>query len=424
VLGIPCIDSSDPREVEMVRRGITHKGVRRIILQAIDGQAGAWVSHTFDEVFVGGRWRRLNYGKLGQNILDEQYLGLMTHTATFSDWADGEMAKTWGVRQAREGPHDDVFGGPNPYSAISVSDRFGVHANVANDLLLGPDELRCLTIERAYWWSSPERKIEMDLHGDDPAGHVLLHVKEGKPGAGSKAYRAFWSGCSKEFLLRAAGQADVRARATRGFWADPEKGIQEFHLAIEPGELAKMEADVPYSLAVVQPEGKDEDFRWEFAGDVTLARHPGVPVDRERPGNRDRPADRDRKRAPAAGEKSLFLDRALWSDDLPPGNGLGFGKDQHALLVHVGDKKAFAEVKAFTAQADLAFALEDGGRTVVSTSTGVGGVTMGGETFLLFQIGPDEWRRLEAGTSYELRPRNQRPGWRWRVDEGLRVARR
>src|SRR5262249_49979801 len=140
VLGLPCVDPSDPREIEMVKRGITHPGVRRIVLQAIEGQAGSWVNHTLNEVFVGGRWRRLNYDRLGQNILDAQYLGLMTHAATFGDWADGEMAKTWGVRQARGGPHDDVFGGPNPYSTLAVSDRFGVHAKVAKDLLLGPDE--------------------------------------------------------------------------------------------------------------------------------------------------------------------------------------------------------------------------------------------------------------------------------------------
>jgi hypothetical protein len=322
------------------------------------------------------------------------------------------MAKTWGVRQASGGPHDDVFGGPNPYSAISVSDRFGVHANIANDLLLGPDELRCLTIEKAYWWNSPERKIEMDLRGDDPAGHVLLHVKEGKPGVGSKAYRAFWSGCSKEFLLRAPGQVDVHARATRGYWAEPEKGIQEFHLSIEPSELARMEIDVPYALAVVQPEGKDEDFRWELAGDVTLARRTEVPVDRER------------REPPIPGEKSLLLDQAIWSGDLPPGNGLGFGKDQHVLLVHVGERKAFDEVKAFTAKADLAFALENEGGPVVSTNTGVGGATLNGEVFLIFDIGPDDWRSLTPGATFQLRPRNSRPGWRWHVGEGLRVVRR
>ncbi len=167
VLGIPCIDPSDAREIEMLKHGITHKGVRRIVLQAIEGQRGAWVSHTFDEVWVAGRWRRLNYEHLGQNILDPQYLGLMTHVATFGDWAEGEMAKTWGVRQAKGAPHEDVFAGPNPYSTVSVSDRFGVHAHIPNDFLLGPDEFQVLTIEKAYPWSSPERKVSMDLRDDD-----------------------------------------------------------------------------------------------------------------------------------------------------------------------------------------------------------------------------------------------------------------
>jgi hypothetical protein len=273
VLAIPCVDPSDEREIEMVKRGITHAGVRRKVLGAIEGQKGAWVSHTFDEVWVGGRWRRLNYDRLGQNILDGQFLGLMTHVATFGDWADGGMAKTWGVRQAKEGPHDDVFGGPNPYSTIAVSDRFGAHANVPNDLLIGADEFQELTIEKAYWWSSPERKVQMDLHGDDPAGHFLVHVKEGKAGEKSGQYKAFWSGCSKEFVLRAPGKRDVPARATRGYWAEPEKGIQEFHLQVDPADLAAMQVGVPYALVPVQ---KDEAFRWKIAGEVKLKRTSGV----------------------------------------------------------------------------------------------------------------------------------------------------
>jgi hypothetical protein len=274
VLGIPCIDPDDAREIDMVKTGITHKGVRRIVLQAIEGQDGMWVSHTFDEVFVGGRWRRLNYDRLGQNILDPQYLGLMTHVATFADWADGEMAKTWGVRQAVIGPHDDPFHGSNPYSALAVSDRFGVHANVPNDLLLGPDELATLTIEKAYWWSSPERTVEMDLRGDDPEGHFLVHVREGKPGVRSSQYKAFWKACGKDFTLTAPGESPgepaIRAQATRGYWAEPEKGVQEFHLSIGREELARMKKGVAYRLA---PADQDEDFRWEVADGVTLARN-------------------------------------------------------------------------------------------------------------------------------------------------------
>ncbi len=269
VLGIPCIDPSDPREIAMVKSGITHKGVRRILLQSIEGQAGMWVSHTFDEVYVGGRWRRLNYDRLGQNILDPQYLGLMTHVATFADWADGDMARTWGVRQAVVGPHDDTFRGPNPYTTLAVSDRFGAHADVKNELLLGKDELATLTIERAYWWSSPARKVEMDLHGEDPAAHFLVHVREGRPSAKAAHYKAFWSACGKEFRLTAEGQKPIRAKATRGFWIEPEKGIQEFHLAIAPDELRRMKSGVRYALSAVD---QDADFRWIVVDGVTLAR--------------------------------------------------------------------------------------------------------------------------------------------------------
>ena len=50
-------------------KGLTHKGVRRIVTEALAPLGDSWNSHTFDEVFVGGRWRRLNYDRLGQNIL-------------------------------------------------------------------------------------------------------------------------------------------------------------------------------------------------------------------------------------------------------------------------------------------------------------------------------------------------------------------
>lgn len=399
VLGIPCVDASDPREIEMVRRGIGHKGVRRILLEALEGQSGAWVSHTLNEVYIGGagggRWRRLNYERLGQNVLDPEYLGLMTHIATFSDWSDGEVARTWGVRQAKGSPHDDVFGGPNPYSAISVSDRFGVHARIENELLLGPDEIGTLTIEKAYWWTSSERRVDMDLRGDDPAGHVLLHVREGKPGRGSRQYRSFWSACSREFVLQAPGKPDVPARATRGYWAEPEKSIQEFHLAIEPGDLSRMEAGLPYRLVPVQ---RSEDFRWQLAGDVTLTKAEPEPVDPSR-------------------EKTLLLDRAAWSADLERQMG------RPVLLAHVGEGQPFPVLKTFTQNADRCFFLEAEGQRTLSLSTGVGGCG-DEEAFVMFSFGTSEWNELRPGVEYRLRPRNNRPGWRWRVAEDLRVRRR
>ena len=69
VLGIPMVDGNDPAQLAMVRDGIHHHRVRR---DAAAGALGArgYANHTFNEVFVGGRWVRLNYKTLGQNILD------------------------------------------------------------------------------------------------------------------------------------------------------------------------------------------------------------------------------------------------------------------------------------------------------------------------------------------------------------------
>ena len=137
VLCIPAVDASDEHELELLRRGIQHPGVRRVMLNGIEPLGRSWASHTFNEVFVDGRWRRLNYQILGQNTLDANWMGLLTHVATFSDWADGEMAQTWGERQELRRFGADIFGGANPYSAIAISDQLGQHAdpNLGADLI-------------------------------------------------------------------------------------------------------------------------------------------------------------------------------------------------------------------------------------------------------------------------------------------------
>src|SRR5690606_38795397 len=81
----------------------------------------------------GGRWRRLNYERLGQDTLDPGLFGLMTHVATFRDWADARMPDTIGRRQVLR-RYDDRFGTANPYSAITVRDEFGPHCTLTNEV--------------------------------------------------------------------------------------------------------------------------------------------------------------------------------------------------------------------------------------------------------------------------------------------------
>jgi hypothetical protein len=54
----------------------------------------------YDEVFVGVRWARLNYNKLGQNIVDPNYYGLMMHINTCADISETDLARTWRDRGA------------------------------------------------------------------------------------------------------------------------------------------------------------------------------------------------------------------------------------------------------------------------------------------------------------------------------------
>jgi hypothetical protein len=151
VLALPLVDATDPAQVELVRENLHHHRVKRTVLLGLASAKG-YSNHTFNEVFVGGRWVRLNYSKLGQNILDAGTLGLLTHVNTFNDLSDVPLAATWGKRYAL-GERDDVFPYGNPYRAAQVSDHFGKYASIDN-----PEarEHQSLTLTRAYWPSSPD----------------------------------------------------------------------------------------------------------------------------------------------------------------------------------------------------------------------------------------------------------------------------
>lgn len=240
----------------MVRR-LKHHRVRSTILGALEPSAGNWSSHTFNEVWVGGRWRRLNYTTLGQNILDRGYFGLMTHVLTVRDWADARAAETIGRRQGLR-RFDDAFGHRNPYSTIELSEHFGAHATIANEPLR-------LTVEQAIWYDAPGRpewvSMRLDENGD---GHVLLRVKEIRPDQGPQQYAEFWNAVDHAFVLRAEGHPEVRAEAARGYWAR-ESGW--FYVRIPRAELTRMVEGVDYALS---PRNGNEGCAWVVADGVTL----------------------------------------------------------------------------------------------------------------------------------------------------------
>lgn len=191
VLCIPLVDGNDASERALVDRQLQHNDVRRIAKASAEKASNGWTSHTFNEVWVDGRWRRLNYSQLGQDILDERCLGLMIHVGTFRDWADARMPETVGRRQQLR-RYDDVFGWSNPYSTIALRDEFGVHCELVNP----PADEQRISVDRLYW-------------ADDdslPGDIVALCVERGHFGLIARVQGAKDFAWLREFL----GAADLR----------------------------------------------------------------------------------------------------------------------------------------------------------------------------------------------------------------------
>lgn len=126
IIVIPVVDRSNPNQVRLVQQGLSDDYVREVVLNWWDAAGTGFTAHTFNEVYVGSQWHRLNYSKLGQPVLDEHCFGLHTHLYTFNDLSDANLAPTWGWRYGK-GIRGDVFGYGNPYTTISLSDLLGEH---------------------------------------------------------------------------------------------------------------------------------------------------------------------------------------------------------------------------------------------------------------------------------------------------------
>jgi hypothetical protein len=265
VLCIPPVDPSDPAQIAMVEAGVTHHRVRAEILAGL-ASCGGFTAHTFNEVFVGGRWRRLNYSTLGQGILDRDCLGLLTHVHTFNDLAEAGLASTWGRRYAM-GERDAAFPGANPYRAIAVDDRFGAHAGIANPRV---PEHRTLTVSRATWLAdAPAGVRNANPDPGDGAGRVWLHVEEALDGADYTQYKPFLRQADPNFILRAEGHPDVRARVSGSFYTDFSNGLREFELVVAPEAFAAVAQGVDYAL---YPVNGRAGWAWRVGAGVVLRR--------------------------------------------------------------------------------------------------------------------------------------------------------
>ncbi len=93
----------------------------------------AFTDHWYNEVFVGGRWVRLNYATLGQNTYDpsSSFFGLAMATKIQKDVTDRIETETKGSFWTRT--KRNILGGivNNPFKSIKLYDQIGKYSDVA-----------------------------------------------------------------------------------------------------------------------------------------------------------------------------------------------------------------------------------------------------------------------------------------------------
>ena len=130
VFCVPPADANDPQQKEMLLSAIHHNAVRATVRHGLP--RGGFANHLFNEKFIGNRWVRVNYDVVGQNTLDDSYLGLLTHILTADSLSHVPMAETWGRRYAMYPAVGPKLSSKNPYRLLKVSDHFGLRAKIAN----------------------------------------------------------------------------------------------------------------------------------------------------------------------------------------------------------------------------------------------------------------------------------------------------
>jgi RNA polymerase sigma factor (sigma-70 family) len=270
IVAIPIVDQNDPEQIALVKNNLRHHQVRATILNGLLRMSHGFANHTYTEVFVGNRWRRLNYAKLGQNILDEQYLGLMIHVHTFNDLSEAGFAPTWGRRYAL-GLRDPEFKTSNPYRTLELSDHFGRDSKVPNP---PAEEHSFLTITKAYWRDSndaPQVIREKARRPGAGEGHLYVHVKERLASQDTVQYLKFLKQTDRRFLLRAKDRPEIKGEVQFSVWSDSASGLREILLVIPKEEYAKMAPCIEYSI---HPANSTAGYQWRITGGLTIRRGP------------------------------------------------------------------------------------------------------------------------------------------------------
>jgi hypothetical protein len=218
ILTVPACDGNDPNQVKLLTKAVRHHQTAQAIRLA--GGSKGFVNHVFNEVFVGGKWVRLNYNRLAQPIVDANYGGLLTHVYTTTDISEVPFAKTWGARFALErGP---TLSSVNPYQLVSAKDDLQIGTVFDNPVV---ETLTSVTVIQVLKKGDPALPAWAKLPADADA---FLSIKEWIAGQNYMQLRDFESEAATTFTLTSPGHPTLTASLNGLKVSDERGGFQAF----------------------------------------------------------------------------------------------------------------------------------------------------------------------------------------------------
>lgn len=274
IVVIPIIDPTDPKQIQLIEDHIAHPEVRETLLSSLNGKSG-FIDHAFNEVHIGGRWRRLDYSTLGRNTYGPSTMGMVTHVHTFRDLSDADLTATWGVRYAK-GLRDDIFCSSNPYQTTELSDRIGIHSDMEIPKPKQPwEKTGNLRILSAYWWNDLpaddwRRRMLTPDQDRSKQGHLLLHVEwASRTRLNSNQIVRLLNFIDRNMhLVGDQGKRIPLEIRGRSVWTGPQGGA-EMEIPISEEIYSMLKRDMEYSLV---PVNSMDEFQWEVADEVKVVK--------------------------------------------------------------------------------------------------------------------------------------------------------